>query len=86
MKNWSVYLLTCADDSLYCGVTTDFKTRLAKHNQGIASKYTRARLPVECAALRGRLTKTEAYQLEYRIKKVPKNKKIRMLETWRPAP
>ena len=82
--NWSVYLLKCADNSLYCGVTTDFKNRLARHNQGTASKYTRSRLPVACAAIRDDLTKSDAYKLEYRVKKSPKKKKISVLENWRP--
>ena len=46
MSQWHVYLLTCADGTLYCGITTDLPRRLAEHNAGTASKYTRARLPV----------------------------------------
>jgi len=79
LKDWSVYLLRCMDNSLYCGITKDIKTRLLKHNQGTASKYTRSRLPVELVAVSGNLTKSEAYKLEYRIKKMPANKKIKTL-------
>ncbi|MEN8212387.1 MAG: GIY-YIG nuclease family protein [Thermodesulfobacteriota bacterium] len=82
MKDWSVYLLKCSDNSLYCGVTKDIKSRLIKHNEGTASKYTRARLPVEIAAFRENLTKKEAYKLEYQIKKLPAGKKISTLKTW----
>jgi len=46
-----VYLLRCADDSLYCGWTTDVDRRLAAHTAGKASRYTRSRLPVELAAV-----------------------------------
>ena len=45
----SVYLLRCADGTLYCGWTTDLERRLAAHNAGRASRYTRSRLPVELA-------------------------------------
>ena len=80
MKDWSVYLLKCSDNSLYCGVTKDIENRLIKHNEGTASKYTRARLPVELAAIRNNLTKSEAYKIEYRVKKLPASKKITALE------
>lgn len=43
---WWVYILRCADGSLYTGVTTDLARRFAEHNSGTASKYTRSRLPV----------------------------------------
>lgn len=77
--NWSVYLLRCSDNSLYCGVTNNLDNRIAKHNEGIASKYTRARLPVELAAVKKDLTKVEAFKLEYRIKRIPAKKKISFL-------
>jgi putative endonuclease len=80
LKDWSVYLLKCSDNSLYCGVTKDIENRLIKHNEGTASKYTRARLPVELAAIRNNLTKSEAYKIEYRVKKLPADRKITILE------
>ena len=46
MAEWYVYVLRCADNSLYTGVATDIETRVAKHNTGKGAKYTRARLPV----------------------------------------
>lgn len=81
--DWSVYLLKCADTSLYCGVTKDIENRLMKHNEGTASKYTRSRLPVELAAIRANLSKSEAYQLEFRIKKLPASEKISYLKNGR---
>lgn len=79
-KTWSVYLLKCSDNSLYCGVTNNLEHRLIKHNKGIASKYTRARLPVALTAVIHNLTKSEAYKIEYRVKKLPASKKIAALE------
>jgi len=80
VKTWSVYLLKCSDNSLYCGVTNDLANRLAKHADGSASKYTRSRRPVTLAASRHDLTKKEAFQLEYRIKKLPAARKISTLK------
>jgi len=51
-----------------------------KHNQRTASKYSRARLPVELAAVHENLSKSEAYKLEYWIKKLSADKKISALE------
>lgn len=80
MTSWSVYLLKCADNSLYCGVTKDVDLRMEKHNRGKASKYTRARLPVEVVAVKHNLMKNEAFRLEYQIKKLPAHKKKPALE------
>src|SRR3989339_2121044 len=41
-----VYMVECADGTYYTGYTNDLKVRLKRHNDGLASKYTRARLPV----------------------------------------
>lgn len=80
MQNWFVYLLRCRDQSLYCGITNDVERRLAQHNAGTASKYTRAKLPVtlECAVtVEG---KSEALKLELKVKKQPAAAKISFLK------
>ena len=48
MNDWFVYIVRCADDSLYTGITKDVDRRVQEHNEGdkLAAKYTRARLPV----------------------------------------
>ena len=48
MNDWFVYIVRCADDSLYTGITKDVDRRVQEHNEGdkLASKYTRARRPV----------------------------------------
>ena len=45
-SRWSVYIVRCADGTLYTGTTTDVERRLTQHNAGTASRYTRSRLPV----------------------------------------
>ncbi|MCE9528913.1 MAG: GIY-YIG nuclease family protein [Planctomycetales bacterium] len=44
-ETWFVYILRCADNSLYTGITNDLARRLEQHNAGTASRYTRSRLP-----------------------------------------
>ena len=47
-EQWLVYILRCADGSLYTGITNDLERRVEQHNAGTAAKYTRSRLPVVC--------------------------------------
>jgi putative endonuclease len=46
LKTWVLYVLRCADDSFYCGITNDLKRRIAQHNAGKGARYTRGRGPV----------------------------------------
>jgi putative endonuclease len=74
-----VYLLRCADGSLYCGWTTDVEQRLAAHRSGTASRYTRSRLPVELAAVIPVADRSAALREEARIKRLPRTAKLRLL-------
>ena len=65
-----VYLLRCADGSLYCGWSTDPERRLRQHQAGTASRYTRRRLPVELVYTREFATRSEAMREEVRIKRL----------------
>src|SRR5690606_27845254 len=49
---WTVYLVRCADDTLYCGITNDLAGRLAAHEAGKGAKYTRGRGPLVVVATR----------------------------------
>ena len=81
-KEWVVYILWCSDDTLYTGITNNFEKRLIAHNRGLASKYTRARLPVVLSAVSNPMSRTEALRLEMRIKKLAKGKKIATLNKY----
>jgi putative endonuclease len=74
-----VYLLRCADDSLYCGWTTDVERRLAAHAAGTASRYTRSRRPVELAALIPVADRSAALREEARIKRLPRAAKLELV-------
>lgn len=79
-KEWVVYLVRCVDESLYCGITNDIKRRLIEHNAGKGAKYTKSRTPVEIVGISLEMTKADALKLEYRVKKVPADKKISELK------
>jgi putative endonuclease len=66
-----VYLLRCADGTLYCGWSTDPERRLRQHEAGTASRYTRRRRPVELVYTREFATRSEAMREEIRIKRLP---------------
>lgn len=68
---WTVYLVRCADGSLYCGVTTDIERRLAEHNAGTGARYTRSRTPVALEASAGFADRSTACRVEYAVKQRP---------------
>jgi putative endonuclease len=74
-----VYLLRCADDSLYCGWTTDLQRRVAAHGAGTASRYTRSRRPVELAAAFEVADRSAALREEARIKRLPRAAKLELV-------
>jgi putative endonuclease len=75
----SVYLLRCADGTLYCGWTVDLERRVAAHNAGTASRYTRARLPVELAWTRDLPDRGAAMREEARVKRLSRAQKLALL-------
>jgi len=74
-----VYLLRCADDSLYCGWTTDVERRVGEHDAGTASRYTRSRRPVELAAVFEAADRSAALREEARIKRLPRAEKLALV-------
>ena len=77
--SWVVYILCCSDGKYYTGVTNNIDKRVNAHNAGVASKFTRSRLPVKLLAVSRSMSKEDAYRLEYKIKKMPRNKKSLVL-------
>jgi putative endonuclease len=75
-----VYLLRCADESLYCGWTTDVDRRLAAHAAGRASRYTRSRRPVRVAAVIEVADRSAALKEEARIKRLSRAEKLRLTQ------
>ena len=73
------YILRCADGTLYTGWTNDLDKRLRAHNAGTASKYTRARRPVEFAYVEEQESKTEAMRREVQIKRMTREEKLELI-------
>jgi putative endonuclease len=81
-----VYLLRCADDSLYCGWTTDLQRRLTAHHCGGASRYTRSRRPLQLALVIPVPDRSAALRAEARIKRLPRAAKLRLIgAAWDPG-
>ena len=73
------YILKCADGSLYTGYTTDIEHRLAMHNSGKASKYTRSRLPVQLVYVEEFDDKNQAMSREWQIKQLSREEKLKLI-------
>lgn len=71
-----VYILLCADGTLYTGWTTDIKKRLAAHNAGRGAKYTRGRRPVTLLYVEECESKHEAMSREAAVKKLSREEKL----------
>ncbi|HEX8857287.1 MAG TPA: GIY-YIG nuclease family protein [Thermoleophilaceae bacterium] len=71
-----VYLLRCADGSLYCGWTTDVERRTLAHQSGRGARYTRTRLPVELVWSRAMPSRADAMREEARVKRLSRAAKL----------
>ncbi|MBP9762841.1 GIY-YIG nuclease family protein [Patescibacteria group bacterium] len=78
---WWVYLLRCADDTFYIGISTDVDKRLACHNAGRGAKYTRGRLPVICVWREKVGSESLAKQREAALKKLSREDKRKLTLT-----
>ena len=74
-----VYILLCKDNSYYTGYTNDLKSRIKKHKEGIASKYTRSKGFKELVYLETHPTKESAMKREYVIKNQNKAYKSKLV-------
>lgn len=79
-KDWVVYMVVCADGSLYTGITTDLERRLEEHNSSsFGAKYTRARRPVSLAFFENAESRSAASIREHAIKKMTRSQKLALL-------
>lgn len=79
--NWFCYLLECADGTIYTGITNDLDKRLAAHNSGTASKYTRSRLPVQLVYTEPHTNRASASQREAALKKLSRTAKLALVRS-----
>jgi predicted GIY-YIG superfamily endonuclease len=79
--DWYVYIVRCADDSLYTGITRDLNERVATHNTGKGGRYTRSRLPVELVYSEAAKDRSIASRREHAIKSLPRPAKLELIGT-----
>lgn len=84
MKLWFVYILRCADDTLYTGITTDVGRRIDEHNGGKApgARYTRGRHPVVLAYSEEAASRAAAARREAAIKQLDRAGKLVLCQAW----
>ena len=77
--SWIVYILRCADQTLYTGITNNLERRVKMHQEGKAAKYTRSHGPVELVYQEKISTRGKALVREYELKKLPRSKKEKIV-------
>jgi len=76
-----IYIIKCADNTLYTGITTDVKRRIEEHNSSkIGAKFTKGRRPVKLVYSKKMKDKSSALKEEYRIKQLSKGEKIKLIK------
>ena len=80
-KEWYVYILKCADNSLYTGITVDKERRILEHNKSNkGAKYTRSRRPVTLVYFETYENRSSASKRESEIKKLTRSQKLMLIE------
>lgn len=75
-----VYMVRCADDTLYTGITTDVVRRITEHNTSArGAKYTRVRRPVKLVYTEEFPDRASASAAEYQLKKLSRAEKLRFI-------
>lgn len=76
------YILRCADDTLYTGITTDLERRIGEHNHShLGASYTRGRRPVTLVRSQAHSSRSDASKAEYKIKHLSKKEKQVLINT-----
>jgi putative endonuclease len=79
MATWRVYVLRCADGTLYTGATNDLEARLARHAAGKGARYTRARLPVRLVWSERARDRSGALRREAALKRLSRSEKLALV-------
>lgn len=77
--NWIVYMLECADKSLYTGITNDLERRLTEHREGVGAKYTRGRGPLKLVYQESCENRSVATKRELAIKAMSRREKLALI-------
>lgn len=76
---WWVYILRCADGTLYTGMTKDLPRRCRQHNAGKASRYTRCRLPIKLVFQESQVSRSMALKREAALKGLSRKQKLALI-------
>jgi putative endonuclease len=76
--DWQVYILECADGSLYTGIARDLESRIAAHNNGSGAKYTRGRGPVKLLYQESATNRSTALRREALLKRLSRSDKLEL--------
>ena len=79
-KPWFTYILICADNTLYTGITNNLDKRIATHNSGKGAKYTRGRGPVKLVYSETSTDKSSASKREAQIKNLSRQEKLELIK------
>jgi putative endonuclease len=79
MAAWHVYIVSCADESLYTGIALDVEARIASHNAGRGARYTRSRLPVTLVYHEPATSRSAALRREHAIKRLTRRQKQHLI-------
>jgi len=82
-RSWTVYIVRCANGSLYTGITNKLKERIKAHNSGAGAKYTASFGPVALVWRRKSKDRSSASKLEAGIKKLSRAEKMRFIKAKR---
>lgn len=81
LGNWKVYMVRCADNTFYTGITTDLDRRISEHNGGRrGARYTRSRRPVELVYSEPAATRGCAARREWQIKALTASEKKALID------
>ena len=78
--SWTVYILRCADGSLYTGITNNLARRIQHHETGKGAKYTKHRTPLTLVYTEGANDRSEASKREYAIKSLTRPQKLVLIK------
>jgi putative endonuclease len=77
-SDWVVYILECADQTRYTGITNNLDHRINEHENGTGAKYTRGRAPFKLIYSETQSTRSQASKREVGIKSFDRAKKLRL--------
>ena len=79
--SWCVYILKCADDTYYTGITSNINRRIKEHGTNKGAKYTKQRGPFKLVYKASSHNRSSASKEEHRIKSLPLHEKLKLLKS-----